>query len=179
MRPVNLKRAKVPSRSFETWRATAARTGTTKMTGASSLRRRRPARIITPRDGNQGHARHDEAAHPDREGIVEFRATRKPHPAGREGNLPSMLFMVIERFKQGIQAVGERFRHSGRMLPEGVVCHASWVDSAGGRCFQVMEALRPESLNAWTSRWDDLIDFEIIPVQASTEFWSQIERSGE
>jgi hypothetical protein len=90
-----------------------------------------------------------------------------------------MLFMVIESFKHGIQAVGERFKHSGRMLPEGVVYHASWVDSAGARCFQVMEAALPESLNAWTSRWDDLIDFEIIPVQTSTDFWSQIELSGQ
>ncbi len=42
-----------------------------------------------------------------------------------------MLFMVIERFKDGnAQAAGERFRHSGRMLPEGVEYHASWVDPA-------------------------------------------------
>ncbi len=42
-----------------------------------------------------------------------------------------MLFMVIERFKDGnARLVGERFRQSGRMLPEGVAYHASWVDSA-------------------------------------------------
>ena len=39
--------------------------------------------------------------------------------------LPIMLFMVIERFKGGdARSVGERFRHSGRMLPEGVAYHA-------------------------------------------------------
>ena len=86
-----------------------------------------------------------------------------------------MLFMVIERFKDGNAGpVGERFRHSGRMLPEGVSYHASWVDAAGGRCFQVMEAQHPELLNLWASRWNDLVDFEIVPVLASSDFWSKI-----
>jgi hypothetical protein len=85
-----------------------------------------------------------------------------------------MLFMVIENFKQGdARPIGERFRRNGRMLPEGVVYHASWVDSARSRCFQVMEAPHPELLNTWVSRWDDLIDFEIVPVVASGEFWTR------
>jgi hypothetical protein len=85
-----------------------------------------------------------------------------------------MLFMVIERFKHADAGlIGERFRRSGRMLPEGVVYHASWVDSAGARCFQVMEAPHRESLNTWVSRWDDLIDFEIVPVLTSSEFWAK------
>jgi len=55
-----------------------------------------------------------------------------------------MLFMVIERFKQGdAKPIGERFREKGRMLPEGVIYHASWVDSTATRCFQVMEAPGP------------------------------------
>ena len=49
------------------------------------------------------------------------------------------------------------------------------VDSAGARCFQVMEAPHLELLNLWTSRWDDLVDFEIIPVLTSTDFWSTLE----
>lgn len=85
-----------------------------------------------------------------------------------------MLFMVIEHFKGGkARAVGERFRHSGRMLPDGVAYHASWVDAANARCFQVMEAQHPELLNLWVSRWDDLVDFEIVPVLTSGEFWSK------
>ncbi len=33
-----------------------------------------------------------------------------------------MLYMVIEKFKGGSpDAVGERFRRDGRMMPEGVV----------------------------------------------------------
>jgi uncharacterized protein DUF3303 len=86
-----------------------------------------------------------------------------------------MLFMVIERFKGGeVEAVGQRFRDHGRMLPDGVVYHVSWMDSTGARCFQVMEAPDRELLNLWTSRWDDLVDFEVIPVLTSSDFWSEI-----
>jgi len=85
-----------------------------------------------------------------------------------------MLFMVIERFKNGdAKPVGERFRRSGRMLPEGVAYHASWVDSSGSVCFQIMEAPRHEALNPWIERWSDLVDFEIVPVQTSSEFWAE------
>ena len=85
-----------------------------------------------------------------------------------------MLFMVIERFKHGdVGLIGERFKRSGRMLPEGVAYLASWVDSAGARCFQVMETPHPELLRTWVSRWDDLIDFEIIPVLTSSDFWAK------
>ena len=80
--------------------------------------------------------------------------------------------MVIERFKAGHPGpVGERFKQSGRMLPEGVTYHASWVDSAGTRCFQIMEAPDRQLLEAWAARWDDLVDFEIVPVQTSADFW--------
>jgi hypothetical protein len=85
-----------------------------------------------------------------------------------------MLFMVIERFKNADPTpIGKRFKQKGRMLPEGVVYHSSWVDSVGSRCFQVMEAPQPELLNAWVSRWNDLIDFEIVPVLTSGEFWAE------
>ncbi len=84
-----------------------------------------------------------------------------------------MLFMVIERFKNGdASAIGERFARSGRMLPEGLVYHMSWVDSAGARCFQVMETSDPGLLKTWASRWDDLIEFEIVPVLTSADFWA-------
>jgi hypothetical protein len=87
-----------------------------------------------------------------------------------------MLFMVIERFKNGeAKPIGERFHRQGRMLPEGVSYHASWVDPANARCFQIMEAPRIELLNSWISRWEDLIDFEIAPVLTSGEFWAQYE----
>jgi hypothetical protein len=85
-----------------------------------------------------------------------------------------MLFMVIERFKHGDAGpIGKRFKLSGRMLPEGVTYHASWVDSEGTRCFQLMETLHPELLNTWVSRWEDLVDFEIVPVLTSADFWAK------
>lgn len=86
-----------------------------------------------------------------------------------------MLFMVIERFKHGAAPVGERFQRQGRMLLEGVIYHASWLDTAGARCFQLMEAPHPESLNPWISRWEDLVNFEIIPVVTSAEFWPRVQ----
>jgi len=59
------------------------------------------------------------------------------------------------------------------MLPEGVLYHASWVDSSGTQCFQIMEAARLELLNTWVRRWDDLIDFEIVSVLTSADFWAK------
>lgn len=83
--------------------------------------------------------------------------------------------MVIESFKDGnaIQ-VGERFRQRGRMLPDGVLYHASWLEPRGARCFQVMEASAPELIQAWASHWSDLVDFEIVPVVTSADFWSKM-----
>jgi Protein of unknown function (DUF3303) len=93
--------------------------------------------------------------------------------------LTNMLFMVIEYFKRGdARPVGEWFRRSGRMLPEGAAYHGSWVDSKGARYFQVMEAPNREFLDLWVSRWDDLVEFDIVPVQTSADFWSKVERLG-
>jgi hypothetical protein len=61
------------------------------------------------------------------------------------------------------------------MLPEGVAYHASWMDSTGARCFQIMEASREELLKLWMSHWDDLVDFEVAPVLTSSYFWSKIQ----
>ena len=87
-----------------------------------------------------------------------------------------MLFMVIERFRNGnAQPIGERFRRLGRMLPEAVIYHASWVDRQNAQCFQIMEAPDRESLNPWIAVWQDLVDFEIIPVQTSADFWATVD----
>ena len=83
-----------------------------------------------------------------------------------------MLYMVIERFDQKkFPAMGKRFQQEGRMLPEGVLYHQSWIDSAGTKCFQILEASRPELLREWMNKWNDLVDFEVVPVLTSAEFW--------
>src|SRR5271156_4182910 len=110
--------------------------------------------------------------------VERFSALGRRHVAmlERSATLASMLLMVIERFKNGDAGpIGERFRRDGRMLPEGVVYHASWIDPAGARCSQLMEAPDAESLAAWTSRWDDLVEFEVVSVLPSADFWSKIQ----
>jgi len=85
-----------------------------------------------------------------------------------------MLFMVIERFKRSdVTPIGKRFKLRGRMLPEGVTYHASWVDATGTQCFQVMEAENPELLTGWVRCWNDLVEFEIVPVLTSSDFWEK------
>jgi hypothetical protein len=87
-----------------------------------------------------------------------------------------MLFMVIERFKdRDFTAIGDRFLRNGRMLPEGVVYLASWIDSPNSPCFQIIEASDLESLDPWIAAWNDSVDFEVVPVQTSAEFWATVQ----
>ncbi len=81
-----------------------------------------------------------------------------------------MLFMVIEHFRPGrAPDVYRRFRDRGRMAPEGLRYVSSWVDLSFGRCFQVMEADSETLFREWTLSWEDLIEFEIVPVRTSSE----------
>ena len=81
-----------------------------------------------------------------------------------------MLYMIIERFRDGDPVpVYRRFRDRGRQAPAGLRYVSSWVTEDLGRCYQVMECDDPQLLAQWTARWDDLIDFEIVPVMTSAE----------
>ena len=81
-----------------------------------------------------------------------------------------MLFMVIEHFRPGCaEAVYQRFRADGRLAPPGLLYVASWVDLDFARCFQVMDADSRAVLDDWIAAWDDLIDFEVVPVRTSAE----------
>ena len=81
-----------------------------------------------------------------------------------------MLFMVVEHFKTGkAPEIYRRFRERGRMAPDDVKYVASWVDLKFERCYQVMEAENEARLREWTKNWDDLTDFEVIPVRTSAE----------
>jgi hypothetical protein len=81
-----------------------------------------------------------------------------------------MLFMVIERFRDGdAEAVYRRFRERGRMLPEGLEYIDSWTEASLDRCFQLMACEDPRLFEQWVARWQDLVEFEIIPVLSSKE----------
>jgi Protein of unknown function (DUF3303) len=81
-----------------------------------------------------------------------------------------MLFMVIEKFRDHDgAAVYRRFREKGRMLPEGLKYVDSWVEVNGNRCFQLMKCDDVQLFQQWVVRWNDLVDFEIIPVRTSNE----------
>jgi hypothetical protein len=80
-------------------------------------------------------------------------------------NPPLMLYMVIERFRAGPEPVYARAAEQGRMLPDGLRYVDSWIDERDlSQCFQLMETDDADLLREWTSRWDDLVEFEIVPV---------------
>ncbi len=85
-----------------------------------------------------------------------------------------MLFLIIEQFRDR-NRLRERFQRQGRMLPENLVYHASWIDPQTDRCYQIMEAPERDALRPWIERWSDIVDFEIIPVLTSQEFWARAE----
>jgi hypothetical protein len=79
-------------------------------------------------------------------------------------------YMVIETFRHGPGPVYERAAERGRMLPTGLAYLDSWVDADRlDRCFQLMETDDRVLLEEWTARWDDLAEFEIVPVVDSAE----------
>ncbi len=81
-----------------------------------------------------------------------------------------MLYMVIERFKNRDPVpVYRRFRHKGRMTPEGLEYLSSWVDTKLERCFQIMETSDPKLMTEWAAYWSDIVDFEVVPVMLSAD----------
>lgn len=78
--------------------------------------------------------------------------------------------MIVEHFRDGDAVpVYRRFRERGRMAPEGLRYESSWVTDDYRRCFQVMECDDPALLKEWMRNWQDLTEFEVIPVITSAE----------
>ncbi len=76
------------------------------------------------------------------------------------------LYMIIETFRDGPGPVYERFASRGRMLPDNLVYVDSWVETTEGRtCYQLMRTNNPELFEEWFEHWDDIVDFEVIPVE--------------
>ncbi|OAL47439.1 hypothetical protein IQ07DRAFT_116213 [Pyrenochaeta sp. DS3sAY3a] len=81
-----------------------------------------------------------------------------------------MLFMVIERFRDGNpRPVYERFQSQGRLAADGLKYISSWVSEDLTTCYQVMETDEKDLLDEWIARWKDIVDFEVIPVMTSSE----------
>ena len=86
-----------------------------------------------------------------------------------------MLYMVIETFKPGkAGTVYERFQERGRMTPAGLEYVQGWVDSEVTRCFQLMECENMQLFEEGKAHWQDLIDFQIVPVIASKEAMEKV-----
>jgi hypothetical protein len=85
-----------------------------------------------------------------------------------------MLYMVLEDFKGDAGAVYRRFRERGRLAPVGLRYVDSWVSKDLQRCYQVMECDDPALLQEWMERWQDLVDFEVVPVLRSAEAAARI-----
>jgi hypothetical protein len=77
--------------------------------------------------------------------------------------------MVVEKFRFGAEPVYKRSAEQGRMLPDGLAYIDSWVDAELRTCFQLMETDRPELFDEWIARWDDLVEFEVVPVLTSAD----------
>jgi uncharacterized protein DUF3303 len=87
----------------------------------------------------------------------------------------TMLYLVIESYRNGDPVpVYRRFRAQGRMAPEGLRYVSSWVTTDLARCYQIMECEERGLLDAWITRWQDLVDFEVVPVVTSSEAQSLV-----
>jgi hypothetical protein len=51
------------------------------------------------------------------------------------------------------------------LLPEGLHFVASWLSASDETCFQVMETNDPALFDVWATRWNDLVDFEIVELK--------------
>jgi Protein of unknown function (DUF3303) len=59
-------------------------------------------------------------------------------------------------------------------MPEGVTYHASRIDPARARCYQLMEAENADTLAPWIGVWRDIVEFAVVPVVASSEYWESV-----
>jgi len=71
---------------------------------------------------------------------------------------------ILDTTKEKVYA---RYQAKGRMLPDGLAYVDSWLEASGGRCFQLMKAEAPELFDAWITNWEDLVQFEVVPLVES------------
>ena len=74
-------------------------------------------------------------------------------------------YMVVEKYKEGcFEKIYERYNSKGRLFPEGLTYLNSWVNKEKNICFQLMESNDPELFYKWFKNWEDLVDFELYPI---------------
>jgi len=74
-------------------------------------------------------------------------------------------YMVVERYKTGcFDKIYERHDACGRMLPDGLYYLNSWVNKERNICFQLMESDDVALFNQWFTKWNDLVDFDLYPI---------------
>ena len=76
--------------------------------------------------------------------------------------------MVVETFKDKV-GIYRRFDEKGRMIPDGLEYISSWITTDFKKCFQLMKSDDFDLFEQWTKGWNDLVDFEIIPVMTSDQ----------
>jgi hypothetical protein len=83
--------------------------------------------------------------------------------------------MVIERFRnRDAEPIYRRFRDRGRMMPDGLHYLGSWIETNFERCFQLMECDDDRLFQDWIANWNDLADFEVVPVATSEEMQNML-----
>lgn len=81
-----------------------------------------------------------------------------------------MLYMIVEHFRNGdALPVYRRFRDRGRLAPDGLHYVASWVTDDLTTCYQVMETSDVALLHRWVEAWQDIVEFEVVPVMTSAD----------
>lgn len=74
-------------------------------------------------------------------------------------------YMVVENYKEGcFEKIYERYNAKGRLFPIGLHFLNSWVNKDKNICFQLMESNDPDLFSEWFERWNDLVDFELYPI---------------
>jgi hypothetical protein len=87
-----------------------------------------------------------------------------------------MLFMIIERFTNSdARAIYSRLAERGRQMPDGLNYVGSWIEPGFNRCFQLMETNDLTLLQRWILAWNDLMEFEVVPVVPSKETREAVE----
>ena len=59
-------------------------------------------------------------------------------------------------------------------MPDGLEYVSSWVDLDFTSCFQLMKTEDAKLFDQWIAHWEDLVDFEVVPVQTSAEAMQNI-----